>query len=256
MSSYQQRRKLKRKGGWDMGLYDKRSKYSRSSKSYRRQRLAKLPMRFPSYYGDQPNRKFARLKYVDHYLSPGVDAAAITTKEYRANGMFDPDASIGGHQPYGFDQLMAQYYHFTVVRSTCELEIISNVVNSNQTWMLMLYNDTGTAAAAFADGGANELAELPVISKTILATNTNVGTANTRSTRLHADMAKISGKGPWSLIGDKDYSGDAAADPADQSFFALVGYVGSGSTDAADMIFKITIYYDAVFTEPKFFEGS
>lgn len=42
-------------------------------------------------------------------------------KVYRANGMYDPDYSSSGHQPYGFDQLMAVYTSYMVIGSKLDV---------------------------------------------------------------------------------------------------------------------------------------
>lgn len=73
--------------------------------------------------------------------------------------------------------------------------------------------------------------------------------------KLHAFMPKIAGKTTANLIGDSAYSGSDAADPSNQSIFALVTYEPNLAAGAASM-WKILIIYDAVFTEPKFFTTS
>ena len=37
--------------------------------------------------------------------------------QLRANGMFDPQTAVGGHQPRGFDEFMEAYDMFTVMGS-------------------------------------------------------------------------------------------------------------------------------------------
>ena len=61
------------------------------------------------------------MRYADSVtLNPGISGIPATVV-LRANGMFDPDAGIGGHQPKGFDQLMAMYEHYHV--DECLLEV-------------------------------------------------------------------------------------------------------------------------------------
>lgn len=207
------------------------------------------------FFGDQPPRKIARLKYVSHHTSAGVGAGAINTIEYRANGMYDPEVAVGGHQPYGFDQLMAQYYHYTVIGATFEVECQTHT-DSPQIWMCMLYNNTGTAASAYAAGGVNGLNEMPVVSRSMHLNSVTPVMAQFRSQKLYASMSKIFGKTNANLIGDARFQGSDAADPDEQTYFALVGYVPNGAQSEIGAFFKIKIIYTAVFTEPRFFTTS
>lgn len=42
---------------------------------------------------------------------------------FAANGLYDPNLSVSGHQPYGFDQWMAFYKRATVLKSRIDLEV-------------------------------------------------------------------------------------------------------------------------------------
>ncbi|HIA02129.1 MAG TPA: hypothetical protein EYN66_09490, partial [Myxococcales bacterium] len=42
---------------------------------------------------------------------------AVLQYRFRANGMFDPQVPLGGHQPRGFDEFMDAYDMFTVLGS-------------------------------------------------------------------------------------------------------------------------------------------
>jgi len=49
---------------------------------------------------------------------------AFAVYDYAANGLFDPDITGGGHQPYGFDQWTTFYSKLTVVRSKCVVKAV------------------------------------------------------------------------------------------------------------------------------------
>lgn len=53
-----------------------------------------------------------------------------TCLRFRANGMYDPDISGVGHQPYGFDQLMAMYRRYEVLSSRIQVEIHTSSINT------------------------------------------------------------------------------------------------------------------------------
>eukprot|EP01045_Picozoa_sp_COSAG04_P042478 COSAG04_NODE_13438_length_606_cov_0.792899_2_plen_75_part_01 len=54
-----------------------------------------------------------KLRYCDSIdLTP--NSSTLSSFAYLANGLFDPDTSLGGHQPRGFDGFMEVYKKFTV----------------------------------------------------------------------------------------------------------------------------------------------
>jgi len=76
----------------------------------------------PSTWGSKYRDPFPAVeKYQLRYsqtvtINPGVAAAASYL--FRANSIFDPDQSVGGHQPYGHDQLQEIYNHYCVDSAT------------------------------------------------------------------------------------------------------------------------------------------
>jgi len=58
-----------------------------------------------------------------------------------ANGMYDVNISGTGHQPMYFDQCMALYDHYTVLRSRCKVQLCNNFTK-DLTYALILEDDT------------------------------------------------------------------------------------------------------------------
>jgi len=219
-------------------------------------RIGQQIHRFPLYSADQPNRRFAKLRYVVHEHTNGPAAGAIVAYEYRANGMYDPECAVGGHQPYGFDQLMAKYNHFTVLKSTCQVEMVGVGQNIDVIGICAVTPDVGVLTAAHTAGGPNGLREIPIQSKDIMMT-TAMYQEKPRSTYVSADMSKLFGKTQANLIGDSRFQGDIANDPTEQTFFSLAWYhPRSENLSAVSFNFKVMITYYAVFTEPKWFTTS
>lgn len=93
--------------------YRKPKKYFKKyKKSYRQNTQAirkPLPYVLPTTY-------MCRLKYAQT-LTMDAQAAVIATNNFVANGLYDVDSTGIGHQPRGFDQLMANYLKYTVMSS-------------------------------------------------------------------------------------------------------------------------------------------
>lgn len=68
---------------------------------------------------------FVKLTYVQQItLTPPV-GSATGTYVFRANSCFDPDFSVGGHQPLYFDQYSAVYDHYRVVGSSIKVDAVT-----------------------------------------------------------------------------------------------------------------------------------
>ncbi len=69
-------------------------------------------------------RQLVKMRYfADVELDPG--AGAMAAHIFSANGLFDPDITGVGHQPYSFDQWMAVYDHYHVVGAKISVTFLS-----------------------------------------------------------------------------------------------------------------------------------
>lgn len=67
-----------------------------------------------------PKQMRQTLKYVTTFqFALGTIASAPTSFQFRANSLYDPEVALGGHQPYGYDQLSAMYQKLVVISSSC-----------------------------------------------------------------------------------------------------------------------------------------
>lgn len=63
---------------------------------------------------------------------------------FRLGSLYDPDVTGTGHQPQGFDQMTALYYHYIVDRVDIEVEAINNS-NTVDAFVGLSVDRTGTA---------------------------------------------------------------------------------------------------------------
>lgn len=241
---------------WDLGSGKKRSRSigkNKSNKLQRRYPPTKI-YTFPRYFGDQPMRKFCRFVY-SKTIDKSVSANTVTVTEFRANDLYDPEVAVGGHQPYGFDQVMGSYEHFTVLRSVISVQCLSTDL-VNMTAGIALAGDSGHVAAAYASNslGLDGILEMPASAKTLIV-GTPVGTQGTRTTKLAFNAAKFFGRSEESLIGASDYRGDYAHSPAEMAYFTVWQTSPIGAA-VNSRIFNVQIVYYAVFTEPAWFGTS
>lgn len=216
----------------------RRSIYKRRARIYRPQRI-----------GGFPKTRFAKLRYCEEF-SLNVGAGLITSYVFRANDCFDPDATGTGHQPIGFDNMMAAYDHFTVLGAKIKLVNMASVTtNANPCYFGVLLSDDGTRATSASN--VNHLMEYPGQ----LMSQGGGGYIWTRGDKQgNTLMRKFSTKKFFglkdSVIGKADYRGSATASPAEQAFFEC--WVASiQGNDPGVCEFRVVIDYLVIFTEPK-----
>lgn len=207
--------------------------------------------RFPSHYADQPVLKLAKLQYTQFEGLPNIGAGAIYERQFRANDLYDPDYAVGGHQPYGFDQLIAQYYHFTVLYSKCEFEVMDPTEARNAQYRIWITQAPGQLASTFALSGLNGLLEERPHSESV-AIVTGGNKEGSRKVSMFFDGPKRFGMSAAAMVGDSRFQGDAATSPTEDAYFAIGGFHPGGSAVSyGDAVCRIELTYWAVFTEPK-----
>jgi len=205
---------------------------------------------FPSYFADQPPILKAKLRYSCQFEANHA-AGAPNHYEFRANGMYDPEVAAGGHQPFGFDQLMARYQHFTVVYATCKAQFLQTSENFNSVWKLFAYKEAGTPASMWSSGGANGLNEMSIQSTTIIGAANQMKESHRDTTSIFLNVPKMMGvKSGADLVSGGEYSGTEAADPTHQCYFGCSGYNPEGTLEDSGHFIQIDIVYYAVFTKP------
>lgn len=185
------------------------------------------------------------MRYVEYFtLDPTV--ANSVAFIFRANGCFDPNVAIGGHQPYGFDQWMGFYNHFTVLGSkiTCRFMPGSSASITNDCIV-------GVQLKASA-----------VVDTTNLATVLEQGSTGWRYLGVNSTSTVVSkGYAPRSFFGVKDitdsvYRGDATGDPVEQAYFHCIAMANDVSSNPGPIEVQATIQYTVLLTEPRPLSGS
>jgi len=228
----------------------KRRQQRRPTKFFRREGKFALSS-FPTFYADQPPFKMAKLEYYHSQAIGNIASLTIFQREFRANDLYDPDYAVGGHQPYGFDQLIAQYYHFTVLYSKCEIECQDSSEARNVKFQIWQTNAPDQLATTYAANGVSGLLEERPYSAAALI-NTGADNGDKRKVSLTFSAPKTFGKSAADLVGDSRFQGDDGHSPTEDAYFAIGGYHPLGTAvTMADATMTIHLTYWAVFTEPK-----
>jgi hypothetical protein len=160
---------------------------------------------------------------------------------FSANGMFDPDITGTGHQPYGFDQYMLQYNHYTVIGAKCNVWT-ENSSQQNPYWLLIR-----TAAGTTTLTNRLQCLEAPID-----FTRKYIGVRAQRDSHSKVSrgcsIKRFLSQDPMQ---EDSNAGSAAANPAEGVYFH-VGVLGKDAfTSTGSQVLNVSIEYIAIFHEPK-----
>lgn len=217
---------------------------SSTGRTMRRKRTkrARRPPRPPLPLSGFPRVKLAKLRFVSEKT---IDAglSSFNYASFSANGAWDPDVALGGHQPTGFDQWMVAYNHYTVLGAKITVQpyhLTSGVVGYLS---LALTSDSTLSLATNID-----VLQSRLVSKRRLLTGTNQ-----QLPKFSGLTKKFSAKkffGIHNFVGKELYRGDATRNPTEQAYFHVIQSSPQGA-DAGIVNVLVTIDYIVAFSEPK-----
>lgn len=193
----------------------------------------------------RPENKRVTMRYIDWFdMNASTTTGAVQT--FRANSLFDPDATGTGHQPYGRDTWATMFNHYTVINSKIQIQGF----NSNTTaqygspvTICLSLDDTALAAAVCPGGVYRPEAGNCVYQ---LADTGNVGRNLLRLKKGFSAKDFFSKGNPE----DNSQCGAAfGASPTEQAYFNIQVTSNDGG-DPATMQFLCTIDYDCILSEP------
>jgi len=179
-----------------------------------------------------------------------IDVANFGTNQqvFRANSLYDPDYTGGGHQPNGFDQLIAAYNHFTVLRARLRVRVLQvgsggGVIEPGA--IVLAWSDSGTFMASQADYPSC-IEKRNVLASAFYGSSTSTGNTFTLTGSL--DVLKLLRKKQNELVEMANLRGSSAANPV-EGYFLEVGLFSFSSNPGAITVIS-DIEFDSVFTEP------
>jgi len=172
-------------------------------------------------------------------LSPTLGVAAVHV--FSANGTYDPDITGVGHQPRGFDQLMALYDHNVVI--ACDIRVDYPGVgvggNINPGIAFLALRDFTTAGTT-----ENDYLELGD------CTHETTSPAQGYPTRLMMSCNPNKFLGRSSPLSDPNLKNSASNNPTEQAYWH-VGLNRASGLDITAISALVTIKYTMVLIEPK-----
>lgn len=183
-----------------------------------------------------PSTIKTKLKYSDG-ISIFPSAGAITGHVFALNGMYDPDYTGTGHQPYTFDQRIAMHDHYTVVGGTITVTFLPN---GNFFFCGINLRDQPTLITDF-----KYFFETPRCTARLMSASAS--DPITITMRWNAKDFF----GTNTIVGKDPYRGTSSNNPPEGIFAGI--YVGSfdGASTTGNVSALVRITYDSVFTEAR-----
>lgn len=148
-------------------------------------------------------------RYVEEiYLSSTVGATASYV--FSCNGLYDPNITGAGHQPYYFDQMTTVYNHYCVIGSMITVRVAPKSTAEGPLSMSLVIDDNSTQTIS----APQQVAEITDSVYDIIPS----GCAEARSLTLNWSAKKYFGKNP---LANTELQGTIAANPAEQSYYVI-----------------------------------
>jgi len=161
-----------------------------------------------------------------------------------ANGLFDPNISGTGHQPYGFDQWMTMYDHYTVLN--CWIEVTAKPVGTtgdelaNGSIVVNVRPDAGATPTTYNPAQVQEVADG--------ATGFGSWYQFARA-KNSVSIGKFLSQKP---LQEDANAGTLTANPTEQVYWHVtLGQFNKTTGDTVDCDIYFKLKYDVVFHEPK-----
>lgn len=181
-----------------------------------------------------PKRVIATHKYSEIFQMTSTIGSA-TTHHWRANGMFDPDASLGGHQPMFYDQFTPIYGHYVIIGSKITAKIMQATSTGVPMTVGLFLNDDPTLA--FSTMSTFKEQNSTVFTQIAAADN-----------NIHTLSCKYSAKKTYggSVVSNPNLWGLAGSDPVEDTYFTFLTQCTDGSSTNS-IVLDIIIEYIAIW---------
>lgn len=178
-----------------------------------------------------PDCVYVKLKYKNRGSLTST-AGQISQQVWRANSAYDPDESVGGGQPMGFDQWSTFYQRYQVIGCSINVKLLSDVTNTKPTSVALTAIDDATSVVGIMQGG-----EMPYSKKGLLPAT------STRPLVLKQYLSTKKKFGYANIEQEDDLSSLTTDNPTEQWFYALtIGSHDGSSTTSVDYESELCMY--------------
>lgn len=183
-----------------------------------------------------------KLRYCEEKFDINSSTGIISNYVFSANGLYDPNVTGVGHQPIGWDQLIAMYDHAVVIGAKITVTF-RNTDASYAQFVGIRMSDTSTGI-----GDMIQVVENGACVTKLLENNGDNGTV---ITTLSYEVNPNKYLGRSKPMSDAQLKNSASSNPTEQCFFHVMAAALNTGVDPAQVECLAVIEYDVVFCEPK-----
>ncbi len=190
--------------------------------------------------GPFPRSAIVSLRYVDNLATLDPIIGTVGAYTFRANDIFDPNATGAGHQPYGHDTLATVYHRYKVLSS--KITVVFHTTGGDAV-------SSGTGAIQLSTVGTattNPTLFLEQPETTYKAIGPLSGPGGITKLTKTYNAARFYGKRR-----NKDLTADFGVSPAEVAFFHIGVQGVLPADDMAKVDMTTTITYRVLVTEPE-----
>lgn len=210
-----------------------------AARGNRRMVVSKIPRPMKVSGSYLPVLLQSTLKYTAE-VQFATDGSGFGYYQFSCNGLYDPDTTGVGHQPLGFDQLMAIYNHYHVVASKMKVTGIRTGATNNLITTVYIDDDTTVSAST-----VETMAERPG-ARTV--TSWPAEGLFKSATIAYNAQAMFGGE----TFGNDSLQGTVSANPTEGAFYTI----GCSASGSSNVDYFVEITYDCIFSELKSLSGS
>lgn len=238
------------------------ARYPRAMQNYKKKRY--LPRKYlypsPKLIVGMPlmaGGVFTEIRYATKFTIASNTSTpyAIDYRQMRLNGIYDPDAQAGGHQPQAFDQYMALYDRFQVVSARM---ILSSVLPFNCptntagvvgacTWAICVSRSSSLLS--------NQDTILEQAGRLNIQTDLNTPQKDRKLVSPWYSIADVLGISKKNYMGEDVYCGSSVGDPT-SGVFITAYMLGTSFLLAYTQEMHITMEYKVLFSSRAQIGGS
>lgn len=190
-----------------------------------------------------PDRFRSVLKYTETLqFSSSTGGIVGSTNTFRLNGLYDPNTTGVGHQPYGFDQITPFYSAYTVKSAWGSLLCHGSDDSSNfVAWMIQPAPSTTTLAGLVLD----QISEYDE-TNFVMVPQSSSGVPCTQVKLPRVDLPKLEGLSWEAYYGNSNYRGLVATNPSLGSQL-VIGVGNAAGSTGKNMRITVELFFEAVW---------
>ncbi len=186
-----------------------------------------------------------RMLYYDSRFEMTGVGGVLQVHYFRANDVYDPDATGTGHQPVGFDQAMLFWEQFAVFSSKISVTFRSNTADGLRVGVFLNPDQTNPTITQIMENGYCKSA---VVCGT---TSVGLGFHTYKTVNLSCNNVKyFQMKNKEMYFANPNFIGNAASSPTELVYFGVFSF-NQLTTSTADVLFDVELSYDVRFQEPR-----